>query len=123
MMRSKLAIVMTILLGFMGFEAKSDPGFEWKVGVAKIDITPQENMWMAGYGSRDKVSEGTLHPIWAKCLVFEDQVGEKAVMITTDLLGLPYQLSQNLRTALETRFSIAKSNILFNSSHTHSGPV
>lgn len=101
----------------------SSLGFEWKIGVAKIDITPQENMWMAGYGNRDKVSEGTIHPIWAKCLVFEDQLGEKAVLITTDLLGMPHKLSEELKEKLKNRFSTPKSHVLINSSHTHTGPV
>jgi neutral ceramidase len=30
----------------------------WKAGVAKVNITPEESMWMAGYGSRDHTSEG-----------------------------------------------------------------
>lgn len=34
---------------------------EWKAGVEKVNITPEQSMWMAGYGSRDRPSEGTLH--------------------------------------------------------------
>lgn len=101
----------------------SSLGFEWKIGVAKKDITPKENMWMAGYGHRDKISEGVVHPIWAKCLVFEDQFGEKAVLITTDLLGMPKGLTDELREKLRDHFSSPKSHLLINSSHTHTGPV
>ena len=28
----------------------------WRAGVARAVITPQEPIWMAGYGSRDHVS-------------------------------------------------------------------
>ena len=26
----------------------------WKVGVARVDITPQESIWLAGYASRKR---------------------------------------------------------------------
>ena len=47
----------------------------WKAGVASIVITPQEPMWMAGYGNRTKPSEGVLQDIRAKALVLEDETG------------------------------------------------
>jgi hypothetical protein len=33
----------------------ADP-LEWKVGVSSVMITPEESMWMAGYGFRDRPS-------------------------------------------------------------------
>ncbi len=38
----------------------------WKAGVARVKITPEESMWMAGYASRDHASEGKLTDLWAK---------------------------------------------------------
>ena len=38
----------------------------WKAGVARVVITPEQSMWMAGYGGRDHSSEGTIHDLWAK---------------------------------------------------------
>ncbi|MEX0585103.1 MAG: c-type cytochrome, partial [Pirellulales bacterium] len=38
----------------------------WKAGAAKRVITPRENMWMSGYGGRDKPSEGKLTDLYAK---------------------------------------------------------
>ena len=47
----------------------------WKAGVARVKITPEKSLWMSGYGSRDRPSEGTLHDLWAKTLVIEDPSG------------------------------------------------
>ena len=42
-------------------------------------------MWMAGYASRKHPAEGTLHPLWAKALVVEDQRGGRAVLVASDV--------------------------------------
>lgn len=95
----------------------------WKAGVAKADITPTEPIYLAGYGSRSHPSEGTLHKIWAKCLAIEDTDGKRAVLITTDLLGMPKGLSDKIKSELYKRFKLAKAQVIINSSHTHSAPV
>jgi len=45
----------------------------WKANVAKINITPKAPMWMAGFASRTKPSQGVIHPIWSKALVIQDK--------------------------------------------------
>jgi len=95
----------------------------WKAGTSKTIITPQEPLWMAGFASRTEPAQGTLHELWIKALALEDAEGNRAVLVTTDLLGLPKELSDQIRTKLETRFQLSKSQVILNSSHTHSGPV
>ena len=95
----------------------------WKAGVARVDITPKQDMPMAGFASRTHNSEGMIHNLWAKALVLEDSAGKRAVMISSDLLGFPKVLSDNIRNKLKARFGLNRDQILLNSSHTHSGPV
>ena len=40
----------------------------WRAGAASIQITPDEPLWMAGYGNRDKPSQGTAQRLHAKAL-------------------------------------------------------
>ena len=94
----------------------------WKAGVAKVDITPQESMWMAGYASRDHPSEGVRHEIWAKALVLEDGSGKLAVLVTTDLVGIRQELSLRIRDRLERQYGLSRDQVILNSSHTHTGP-
>ncbi len=95
----------------------------WKAGVSRVDITPKQDMPMAGFASRTHNSEGMIQSIWAKALVLEDSDGKRAVMISSDLLGFPKLLSDNIRNKLKTRFGLNRDQIMLNSSHTHSGPV
>lgn len=95
----------------------------WKAGVARVVITPQQPMWMAGYANRDRPSEGKLHHLWAKALALEDAGGKRAVLVTTDLLGIPKELSDRIRSQLETKYHLSRAQVILNSSHTHSGPV
>lgn len=96
---------------------------DWKAGVARVNITPEKPMWMAGYGGRDHPAEGKLHDLWAKALVMEDANGNQAVLITLDLLGVPKNVSDHIRARLKEKFNLSHAQILINSSHTHSGPV
>ncbi|GLU52840.1 alkaline ceramidase [Dyadobacter frigoris] len=95
----------------------------WKAGVAKVVITPSQPMWMAGFASRTGPSEGKLHDLWAKALALEDADGQRSVLVTMDLLGLPKMISDTIRKALEYRYHLSKAQVILNSSHTHSGPV
>jgi neutral ceramidase len=95
----------------------------WHAGAAKIDITPDESMWMAGYGSRNKPSAVTLTRIWAKALVLQDQSGKRAMVITLDLVGIDRLLSQTICHSLEKQYGLKREQLLICGAHTHSGRV
>lgn len=95
----------------------------WHVGVARVDITPKDTLWMAGYASRGHAAEGTLHKLWAKALALKDQQGNRAVLITTDLLGFPQNIADNILNRCKERYQLKRSQIILSSSHTHTGPV
>ncbi|WP_421830660.1 neutral/alkaline non-lysosomal ceramidase N-terminal domain-containing protein [Larkinella sp.] len=96
---------------------------DWKAGVARTVITPKTSQWMAGYAARTRPADGKLHDLWAKALALEDEKGNRVVLVTTDLLGFPKKLSDQIRERLNRQFGLSKAQILLNSSHTHSGPV
>jgi hypothetical protein len=95
----------------------------WKAGTARVAITPRESMWMAGYGARNKPSEGAVHDLWAKALVLEDPAGRKAALVTLDVCGISRELSVPIRKTLETRLGLARDRVVLACSHTHCGPV
>lgn len=103
--------------------AASFGGEGWKAGVSKTDITPYENMWMAGFAVRDKPSEGKMHALWAKAVVLEDRTGNRCVLVSTDLLGFTKEIAENIKSEIKRKLGLSKGQILLNSSHTHSGPV
>ncbi|MFN9293257.1 MAG: hypothetical protein ACK6EB_34705, partial [Planctomyces sp.] len=42
-----------------------------KAGVAKVEITPEGPIWMAGYAARKHPSEGVVAPLYAKALAID----------------------------------------------------
>jgi neutral ceramidase len=94
----------------------------WKAGVARVNITPEEHMWMAGYAFRNKPSEGKLTDLWAKALILEDAGGKRAVMISLDLVAIRKVISEPVRDRIEKQFGLTRSQVLINASHTHTGP-
>ncbi len=95
----------------------------WKAGTARVAITPKEPMWMAGYATRNKPSEGAVHDLWAKALALEDPVGRRAILITLDICGIDRELSNRVRDTLKSRHGLNRDQIVLACSHTHSGPV
>src|SRR5262245_45840176 len=95
----------------------------WKAGAAKVNITPEQPMWMAGYAARTKPAEGRATDLWAKALALEDTAGKRVVLITLDLVGIDRALSVAICDKLQKKHQLDRSQIAINCSHTHSGPV
>ena len=96
---------------------------DWKAGVARVIITPDRPQWMAGYGDRNRVSEGKIVDIWAKALAIQDENGKQSVLVTADLVGIPKKLSDHIRDQVKIKYNLSRSQIAINTSHTHTGPV
>ena len=119
--RRFLVLIFLAILGTDAWEARAGAG--WKAGVARAKITPEKSMWMSGYGSRDKVAEGTLIDLWAKALVLEDEKGTRVVLISLDLVGIDRDFSIAVRGRLESEFGLKRESVSLCCSHTHCGPV
>ncbi len=95
----------------------------WQAGAAKVAITPDQPMWMAGYAARTRPADGKLTELWAKALVLEDPDGHRGVVLTLDLVGIDRTLSQALCDSLKEQYGLQRKQIVICCSHTHSGPV
>ena len=94
-----------------------------KIGIGRTVITPQSPVWMAGYASRTEPGNGVVHDLWAKAMAMEDSEGHRAVVITTDLIGLTAGITDAVAKRVEDAHGIDRGSLMFNASHTHSGPV
>lgn len=97
------------------------PGY--KAGTATKVITPAEPLWMAGYASRNKPGEVKRHDLWVKALALEDAAGNRCVLLTSDLCGIPRSLSEPVCAEVTKRTGLKREQIMLTCSHTHSGPV
>jgi neutral ceramidase len=96
---------------------------EWHAGFAAVKITPERPVAMAGYASRDRPSEGVAADLYAKVLVLADANGQRAVWITTDLIGLRGAVAEAICQRITERTGLKRHQLLINSSHTHTGPA
>jgi hypothetical protein len=67
---------------------------EWRAGVATLSINPEPPMWMSGYGNRTSPAHEIAATLHAKALALEHANGQRMVIVTTDLLGIPRVLRQ-----------------------------
>lgn len=118
-----LITVFVVMLAGNLLAQDTDSAQQWQLGVARVEITPTDFLWMAGYAARDHAAEGTLHPLWAKAMAIQDKNGNQGTIVTTDLLGFPKNISEKIKEQCLLKYQLTKAQVILNSSHTHSGPV
>ncbi len=126
-----MSALLILLAGLLSFSftgwaqapaTKPAEALMWKAGVATTVITPATNMFMAGYASRNKPSEGKAQDLFAKALAIEDANGYRLVFVTVDLIGIPRKMRKGLETRLQSAHQLQPEQFLLNASHTHCGP-
>jgi putative membrane-bound dehydrogenase-like protein len=96
---------------------------EHNVGVASIDITPDYPVRLSGFGFRREPSEGVMQRIWAKALVIADSERGPAVLITTDNLGVPNEITQTVAERLASKIGLRRERLTITATHTHTAPM
>jgi hypothetical protein len=124
-MFAKLArpfLLLSLVVIPLAQSSNAEEAVAWKAGLAKVAITPQDSMWMAGYAARKKPSEGKVQDLFAKALAIEDGAGTRLVIVTTDLIGIPRDLRDWLEAQVQEKYGLPPAGLLLNASHTHCGP-
>ena len=91
------------------------------VGLAEREITPPVGYRMDGYFA-ERLSTGTKDPLKARALVFQ-QGTTKMALVVADLLGVPQELTTEVRTLAAQKTGIPAANIAITATHTHTGPM
>jgi hypothetical protein len=92
-----------------------------KAGCAKVDITPPVGVWLSGYASRNKPSEGISDELYVKAMVLDDGQNKIAI-VSADLLWFPLEITAEIRGTVKKKIGIPESNVLVCATHTHFGP-
>jgi len=122
-MRTAPLILISSLIFLGGGSLPQSAQAGWKAGLAKAVITPRQPLWMAGYGSRTAPAEGALHDLYIRVLALEDEHGRRGIILSSDTLGFPQSISDEVASKVKERFKLERSQILLHASHTHCGPV
>jgi hypothetical protein len=113
------SLVLAWVVWFTG-DARAE---ELLAGVGRADITPSGPIWLVGYASRKKPSEGVDQPLSAKALTIQEGQGKPLVLITADLIGFPRSVAEDIASRIEKEYQIPRANVLLVASHTHTGPL
>ena len=119
---SCLLIIVLILFNDSSYTQTTHAG-TMQVGLARVDITPETNIRLAGYAARSKgESEGVLQKLEAKALAFGTDTQQPSILITVDLVGIPGNITTKLGEKLAAKLGIDPAQLVICASHTHSGP-
>ncbi len=91
-----------------------------KIGVAKAIITPPLGAPLVGYFT-PRPNVGVLDDLYVRAMLFE-QDGLISGVVTFDLCFLSTQLIKNIRKYLDQFDCSYSDNLIFNATHTHTGP-
>ena len=101
------------------------------VGTAKVDVTPEKGLRLAGYGSRRSVAEGVRSELHVRALVLggplersDEPVLEQpySVLLTVDNCGLTAAFVDRLHEAVRGEVPVGRHRFAVVSTHTHSAP-
>jgi neutral ceramidase len=119
---SNRSTMKTLVLLFLAF-ATATTAADFKVGIARLNLTPPVPCWLSGYAARTHPAPTVRTELWAKALALQDPAGSRAVLVTTDLIGLPSEVSDAVAERLQREANLPRAALVLNSSHTHSGPA
>jgi neutral ceramidase len=90
-------------------------------GTAKIDISPDKGIELAGYPHYPRYNTGIHDPLYASCLYLcSDNV--ELMFISLDLLFFSKKYYKEIAGKINKKTGIPEKNIIISCTHTHSGP-
>src|SRR5687767_10084898 len=101
--------------------AAAQEGSGYRAGTAKVKITPAEPGYLLAFDRHQK-AEGVESELWTRALALEDAAGQRAVLVSADILGFPPSLARAIRQDARQRFGLKDGQLLLAASHTHNGP-
>ncbi len=100
------------------------PTSSWKAGTATVAITPERPVTLLGYTDRKGPFERVSDDLSAHALALEDARGRRAVLVAADLVGFQSAVVTDAVTRrIAERTGLGRERLIFNASHTHTGPV
>ena len=104
-----------------GTATQEEPPVTLSVGYGRVNITPEKSVFMTGYGDdTTRLSKGTLEDLYVTCIAITDSKDQTIMLITADLLYA--DMHPQVRGAVVKATGVPFENIIYGTTHTHSGP-
>jgi len=134
MMKTRVEILVVLVLivmmltscsGMRGYanpiaqlEVPSDTPY--KVGIAKVDVTPDHPMGEWG-GAHDRMVDTAYQLLYVRTMTISDGVTTVAI-ISGEMLYWDHSVVETARKRLADRYNLGPAQILTIATHTHNGP-
>ena len=123
-----LILCLTLVLPLLGCGGSKEEGGDavqtFSVGYARADISPEQSVYLRGYGDpkAERMSTGVADPIYATCMAITDADGNTVILIATDLVQCKARTFDPIRKNASELTGVPVSNIMASASHNHTGP-
>lgn len=112
-------VAVCVFMVLPRFVVADTPPPVW-VGVAKIDVTPDAPVVLAGYGGRTRPFESIDTRLWARAIVIGRE--NPVALVVLDNCGITRDITEQVRTRLE-RSGFRRSHVNVATTHTHNAPT
>ena len=104
-------------------EIKDPYAGQFRVGYARVNITPTEDVNMGGYGNTEKrLSNSVLSYMYLTCVAITDENDQTLLLMPTDMSGIVDVWSKTGRELAAKATGVPYENIIMGATHMHSGP-
>ncbi len=132
-MKRLLCIALSVILVLSTFVACGENGNEkvdseitgvFSVGYGKADISPEQPVYLRGYGNiyEERTSTGVAERLYATVVAIQDATGNKVLLISLDLLGCDTGVMRPIRKQIAEAVGLPYDNVMVSCSHSHTGP-
>ncbi|MEI8213774.1 MAG: neutral/alkaline non-lysosomal ceramidase N-terminal domain-containing protein [Planctomycetota bacterium] len=134
----KIFTGMVLISGWIGLFSGTVASQEmtWRVGAAKIDVTPEAPVRLSGYASRTQPTAQVDDRLFARALILDPiapsdlsvasssmKTSDQAlVLVSIDAIGLSPVMTENILQSLVPALGVHRSRIVFCTTHSHTAP-
>lgn len=117
-------VILLFVMAILGFGPGRRTARNLRAGFARVKITPPVGTRLSGFGDRDFEPAGVkgVHDDLYVRALYLAQGKSEALVMGFDLLFFSREEADRFKGAIGDRLGLAPSQILLNTSHTHTGP-
>ena len=118
-----LAVWGTAVLSGVAWSPVRGAGPRYQVGAAKVDITPDFPVRLAGYGNRRDEVAKVAQPISARAIAITDRTGKQSVIfVNVEVCGFSAPWADSIAARITKETGVPRSGIAICATHSHTSP-
>jgi hypothetical protein len=94
-----------------------------KTAFCQKNITPENNVYLAGFANRIQKSDGINDEIFLKAIALEDDKKQRVIIISADILHFDKAMVHRIKYWAKETLNLNFGQIIFNATHTHHAPL